>query len=171
MTVADHGRAELTISEGQLTSALVETVDRIAGRFAGVPGALLPILHALQHELGYIDERAVPLIALALNLSRAEVHGVVSFYHDFRSHPAPAHVVKLCRAEACQARGAVAIEQAIAERLNVEMGATSVDGRLALEPVYCLGLCATGPNALVDGVPMSRLDVASIDRIATKVAA
>lgn len=150
---------------------LAEMVDRLTLTFAATPGALLPFLHALQDELGYVSEDAIPLIAQALNLSRAEVHGVVSFYHDFRRKPAGAHVVKLCRAESCQARGGALIERSMAERLGVAMGETSADGRVTLEPVYCLGLCATGPNALVDGVPMSRIDTAKIDRIAAKVAA
>ncbi|MBN8839820.1 MAG: NAD(P)H-dependent oxidoreductase subunit E, partial [Sphingomonadales bacterium] len=103
--------------------------------------------------------------------SRADVHGVVTFYHDFRRTPAGTHVVRLCRAESCQARGAVTIEQIATRRLGVAMGATSADGRVTIEPVYCLGLCATGPNALVDGRPVSRLDAAKIERIAAAVLA
>lgn len=132
---------------------------------------MLPLLHALQAEIGWIPDAIVPDIATALNLSRAEVHGVISFYHDFRRAPAGRHIVKICRAEACQARGGAAIEAAVAERLGVAMGATRPDGAVTLEPVYCLGLCATGPNAMVDGVPMSRVDAARLDRIAAKVAA
>ena len=134
-------------------------------------GALLPLLHALQEELGNIPDAAVPEIADALNLSRAEVHGVITFYHDFRRTPAGRHVVKICRAEACQARGGAAIEAAAVERLGVAMGRTRADGAVTLEPVYCLGLCATGPNAMVDDMPLSRLDAASLDRIAAKVGA
>ncbi|WP_244624723.1 formate dehydrogenase subunit gamma [Sphingomonas sp. So64.6b] len=134
-------------------------------------GVLLPLLHALQDEFGYIDDALVPHVAEALNLSRADVHGVVTFYHDFRRQPAGRHVIKLCRAESCQARGGRAIERAAVERLGVAMGSTSADGRVTLEPVYCLGLCATGPNALVDGVPVSRIDGARLDRLAAQVAA
>ncbi|WP_229727097.1 formate dehydrogenase subunit gamma [Sphingomonas alpina] len=134
-------------------------------------GVLLPLLHALQEEFGHIDDALVPHVAEALNLSRADVHGVVTFYHDFRRQPAGRHVIKLCRAESCQARGGRAIERAAVERLGVAMGTTSADGRVTLEPVYCLGLCATGPNALVDGVPVSRIDGARLERLAAQVAA
>jgi formate dehydrogenase subunit gamma len=132
---------------------------------------LLPLLHAVQEAIGYIDDTLVPEIALRLNLSRADIHGVLSFYHDFRRKPAGRHVVKLCRAESCQARGGAAIESAAVERLGVAMGETRRDGQVSLEAVYCLGLCAIGPNALVDGLPMARIDGAALDRIATEVAA
>lgn len=132
---------------------------------------LLPVLHAVQDEIGYIDDALVPFLASALNLSRADVHGVLTFYHDFRRKPAGRHVVKLCRAESCQSRGGAAIEAAAAERLGVAMGETRRDGQVTLEPVYCLGLCAIGPNALVDGRPVARIDTAALDRIAAEVAA
>jgi formate dehydrogenase subunit gamma len=132
---------------------------------------LLPLLHHLQEEIGYVDDRLVPEIASALNLSRADVHGVVTFYHDYRRQPAGRHVVKMCRAESCQARGGAAVEAAAAERLGVAMGQTRRDGQVTLEPVYCLGLCAIGPNALVDGRPVARIDAAALDRIAAEVAA
>jgi formate dehydrogenase subunit gamma len=106
-----------------------------------------------------------------LNLSRAEVHGVVTFYHDFRRKPAGRHVVKICRAEACQARGGAAIELMAADRLATPMGSTRGDGQVTLEAIYCLGLCATGPNALVDGRPVSRIDAARLDRIVAQVLA
>ncbi len=142
-----------------------------AGKTAGRRGMLLPLLHALQEEFGHIDPAAVPAIAETLNLSRAEVHGVLSFYHDFRSEPAGRHVVKLCRAESCQARGAVEIERALADRLGVAMGQRRADGQVTLEPVYCLGLCAIGPNAMVDDRPVARIDDAGIDRIVADVTA
>ncbi|HET6523127.1 NAD(P)H-dependent oxidoreductase subunit E [Sphingopyxis sp.] len=132
---------------------------------------LLPLLHALQHEIGYVDDACVPLLASALNLSRADVHGVITFYHDFRRRPAGRHVVKLCRAESCQARGGVGIEAAAAKRLGVAMGETRRDGQVSLEPIYCLGLCAIGPNALVDGRPVARIDEVVLERIAAEVAA
>ena len=142
---------------------------------------LLPLLHAVQDEIGYIDDALVPAIAAALNLSRADVHGVLTFYHDYRRQPAGRHVVKLCRAESCQSRGGAAVEAACeealregvhaAERLGVAMGETRRDGQVTLEPVYCLGLCAIGPNALVDGRPVARIDTAALDRIAAEVAA
>lgn len=132
-------------------------------------GALLPLLHELQEEFGFVDPRAVPLIADALNLSRAEVHGVISFYHDFRTEPPARHVVKLCRAESCQSRGAVAIEAEFSRRLGVAMGHARKDGQVALEPIYCLGLCAIGPNAMVDGRPVARIDSAAVEKIAGEV--
>ena len=132
---------------------------------------LLPLLHAMQEEAGYIDDALVPAIAKALNISRADVHGVITFYHDFRRTPPGRHVVKLCRAESCQARGGGAIEAQAAQRLGVAMGETRADGLVALEPVYCLGLCAIGPNALVDGRPVARIDAAALERIAAEIAA
>ena len=132
---------------------------------------LLPLLHAVQEEIGHVDDALVPAIAAGLNLTRADVHGVITFYHDFRRTPAGRHVVKLCRAESCQARGSVGIEAAAVARLGVAMGETRRDGQVSLEPVYCLGLCAVGPNALVDGRPVARIDHAALDRIAAEVAA
>ena len=148
-----------------------ETVTRLAATVGAQPGGLLPLLHAIQEELGYIANETVSLVASLLNLSRAEVHGVVTFYHDFRHAPAGRHVVKLCRAESCQARGGAAIERAMADRLGVAMGRTRADGKVTLEAVYCLGLCAIGPNALVDGAPVARIGDAAIERIAAQVAA
>jgi formate dehydrogenase subunit gamma len=148
-----------------------DEIATLIARHAGERGALLPLLHDVQHALGHIPDEAVALIAEGLNLSRAEVHGVITFYHDFRRKPAGRHVVKLCRAEACQARGGVAIEAAAAERLGVAMGATRADGQVTLEPVYCLGLCAIGPNAMVDGRPVARIDAAALERIAARVTA
>lgn len=132
---------------------------------------LLPLLHHLQDEIGYVDDTLVPEIASALNLSRADVHGVITFYHDYRRRPAGRHIVKLCRAESCQARGAAAIEASASRLFGVPMGETRRDGQISLEPVYCLGLCAIGPNALVDGRPIARVDAAALDRIAAEIAA
>lgn len=142
-----------------------EGLDELLKSHTGRRGALLPLLHAIQDRLGYVPDDAVPFIAEALNLSRADVHGVISFYHDYRRRPPARHVIQLCRAEACQARGARDIEAAAIDRLGVGMGETSADRRFALEAVYCLGLCATGPNALIDGRPVSRIDRAGLDRI------
>ncbi|MGP0093739.1 MAG: formate dehydrogenase subunit gamma [Xanthobacteraceae bacterium] len=133
--------------------------------FLHLDGPLLPILQALQDEFGYIDEAAEPLIAEALNLSRAEVHGVVTFYHDFRRAPAGRHVVKLCRAEACQAAGGDALAARAEARLGVAMGETAPDGSVTLEPVYCLGLCATAPSAMIDGRVVGRLDEQRLDAV------
>jgi formate dehydrogenase subunit gamma len=146
--------------------ALNEQISAILSAHAGRRGPLLPVLHDVQAALGFIPDEAVPLIARGLNLSRAEVHGVITFYQDFRRAPPPSHVVRLCRAEACQARGAGAVEAAAQARLGVAMGARRADDRVSLEPVYCLGLCATGPNATIDGRPVSRLTAARIDALA-----
>jgi formate dehydrogenase subunit gamma len=148
------------------TQAMTEEIARLVARHAGRRGALLPLLHDVQAIFGYIPDEAVPGVANGLNLSRAEVHGVVTFYHDFRRAPPARHVLRLCRAEACQARGGVAAEAAAADRLGVAMGEARADGQVALEPAYCLGLCAIGPSALADGVPVARLDAARIDALA-----
>jgi formate dehydrogenase subunit gamma len=142
----------------------------IAG-FDGVPGALLPILHALQEHFGCVPEAAKPLIAHALNLSRAEVHGVVTFYHDYRAEPAGRHVLKLCRAEACQSVGGTALHRDVLAKLGLDWGGTTPDGRLTVEAVYCLGLCATAPAALLDGAPLGRLDAARLDGVVAEAMA
>ena len=128
-------------------------------------GPLLPILHAMQEEFGYIDREAVPMIANALNITRAEVHGVVTFYHDFRDKPAGRHVLKLCRAEACQAAGGDALAVRAESRLGVALGNTTADGRVSLEPVYCLGLCSVSPSAMLDGKVVGRLDEKKLDKL------
>lgn len=159
------------ITESRGISDASSLVDRLVAEHGRKRDALLPILHAFQHEIGFIDDATVPLIATALNISRADVHGVVTFYHDFRRTPAGRHVVKLCRAESCQARGGVLIEAEATDRLGVKMGETRRDGAVTLEAVYCLGLCAIGPNALVDGRPVAKVNAAVLDRIADEVAA
>ena len=126
-------------------------------------GAVLPILHALKDVFGYIPDEAVPMIATAVNWSRAEIHGVITFYHDFRREPAGRHVVKLCRAEACQSVGAAALADHAKRSLGIDWHETTQDGAVTLEPVFCLGLCSCGPSALIDGEPLSRIDAASLD--------
>jgi formate dehydrogenase subunit gamma len=133
----------------------------IAG-LAALEGAALPMLHALQHVFGFVPDAAVPLVAEALNVSRAEVHGCISFYPDFRRAPAGRHVLKLCRAEACQAVGADALHRQVLGALGVDWHGTSADGRVTAEPVFCLGLCACGPAALLDGQPLAALDAAAV---------
>ncbi len=128
-------------------------------------GATLVILHALQEAFGYVPEPAIPMIAHALNLSRAEVHGVFTFYHDFRHEPAGKRVLKLCRAEACQAAGGDALAARAEARLGIALGNTTADNRVTLEPIYCLGLCATAPSAMLDGRLVGRLDAARIDAL------
>ncbi|MFN3994672.1 MAG: formate dehydrogenase subunit gamma [Tabrizicola flagellatus] len=132
----------------------------------GLEGPLLPILHEVQEAFGYIPESAVPQIAKALMLSKAEVHGVVSFYHDFREKPAGRHVIKLCRAEACQTMGADAVADRIKKALGIDWHETTADGRVTLEPVFCLGLCACGPAAMVDGRLVGRVDETVVAEVA-----
>ena len=127
-------------------------------------GAALPILHALQETFGCVPEAATPLIADALNISRAEVFGIRTFYHDFRTTPPGRQVVKLCRAEACQSVGCEAAHDAIKARLGIGWHETTADGAVTLEPVFCLGLCACGPAALVDGRPVGFVDPDAIER-------
>jgi formate dehydrogenase subunit gamma len=128
-------------------------------------GATLVMLQALQEAFGYVPEPAIPMIALTLNLSRAEVHGVFTFYHDLRRQPAGRHVLKLCRAEACQAAGGDALAARAESKLGIAIGNTTPDERVTLEPIYCLGLCATAPSAMLDGRLIGRLDEARIDAL------
>jgi formate dehydrogenase subunit gamma len=137
----------------------------IVAEFAHQDGATLVILHALQEAFGYVPEPTIPMIAEALNLSRAEVHGVFTFYHEFRKQPAGRHVLKLCRAEACQAAGGDALAARAEQKLGVSIGKTSADGAVTLEPIYCLGLCATAPSAMIDGRVVGRLDAAKLDAL------
>lgn len=147
-----------------------DRADEIAAAHLALEGPLLPILHAVQHEFGHIPDAAIPRIADRLNISKAEVHGVVSFYHDFRTDPAGRHVVKLCRAEACQAMGADALVAQAETRLGVAMHETTRDGAVTLEPVFCLGLCACGPAAMIDGRIVARLDADRLDALLDEVA-
>ena len=128
-------------------------------------GPLIEVLHEVQADFGCIPSGAVPVIARALNLSRAEVHGVVSFYHHFRTRAPGRHVLQICRAESCQAAGGRAIERHAQERLGVGFGGTTADGRLTLEAVYCLGLCASSPAAMLDGEVHGRVTTASLDAL------
>ncbi|WP_414475254.1 formate dehydrogenase subunit gamma [Microvirga sp. M2] len=144
------------------------TSDRareIVAAHARCDGAALPVLHALQDEFGHIPDEAIPLVAEALNLSRAEIHGIVTFYHDFRRQPAGRHVLKLCRAEACQSMNGAAVAQGLLATLGIGWGETTPDGSLTVEGVFCLGLCACAPSALYDGEPIGRLDPGTLDEV------
>lgn len=133
-----------------LAPAVAAAVRSALDAHRGKPGALLPVLHAVQEALGHVPPESVPLIAYELNLTRAEVHGVVTFYHHFRSTPPGRHVVRICRAEACQALGARALEAHAKKALGIDFHQTTADGAITLEPVYCLGNCGCGPSVLVD---------------------
>ena len=143
----------------------VAAVDRIVAGHAAQPGALLPILHGIQKELGFIPAEAVARIAEGLNLSRAEVHGVISFYHYFRQHRPGKHVVQLCRAEACQAMGCEATEAKARESLGVDYHGTTADGQSTLEAAYCLGNCAAGPSLMIDDKLYGRVTPARLEEL------
>jgi formate dehydrogenase subunit gamma len=134
-----------------------ERAKRLIEPLEKTPGALLPILHALQDEFGYIDEASVPIIARALNISQAEVHGTISFYHDFRNAAPGRHVLKMCRAESCQSMGCDKLIQHVENRLGVKLGATTPDGSFTVEQIFCLGLCALSPAVMLDGRPYGRV--------------
>ena len=142
-----------------------QRIEEILTAHKGLEGALLPILHVVQAEFGYVPQEVLPSIAKNLNISRAEVHGVVSFYHDYRETPAGRHVIKLCRAEACQAMGADQVAAHVQKSLGVDWHETTADGAVTLDPIFCLGLCACGPAAMVDGKLIGRVDIARMDKI------
>src|SRR3954470_18057541 len=140
-------------------------IDEAIAQNRTLPGALLPVLHAIQDALGFIPPDAVPRIAHALNLSQAEVHGVITFYHDFRTSPPGRHVLKLCRAEACQAMGSEALAAHLTRRLGIPWKETSRDGAVTIEPVYCLGNCALSPAVMIDGQLRGRITAEALDAI------
>ena len=148
-----------------LPLAQLTAIRAVIAACSTMQGPLLPVLHGVQDALGYVPPSAIPLIAAELNLSRAEVHGVVSFYHHFRSAPPGRHVVQLCRAEACQAAGAVELERHAKARLGVDFGGTTADGRYTLLPVYCLGNCACGPSLMIDEELRGRVDAEAFDAL------
>lgn len=156
---------ECTVSSRWNEAEATEIVRRHDGR----EGALLPILHDVQAAFGFVPEPAIKFLAHALNITRAEVHGVVSFYRDFRRERAGRHVLKLCRAEACQSMDGEALARRMLDRFGLDWGGTTPDGRLTIEATYCLGLCASAPSAMLDGEPMARLNDGSIDEIAREV--
>jgi len=153
----------------QASTEIAARTAEIVGEMRGLEGPLLPILHGIQEEFGYVPQECLPVIADALNLSNAEVHGVVTFYHDYRSHPAGRHVLKLCQAEACQSMGSDAIAARLKQLLGIGFHETAKDGSVTLEPVYCLGLCACAPSAMLDGDVIGRLDNDRLDEIVAEI--
>ena len=147
-----------------LTAPIMQSVGQLVMAKRHLPGALLPILHDIQTCVGYVPDEAVPLIAQQLNLSRAEVHGVVTFYHFFRHEPAGQQVVQICRAEACQSMGADKLWSHACNRLK-NQGGTTTDGASTLEPVYCLGLCSSSPAMVVNDKLHARVDTDKFDRL------
>lgn len=135
-----------------------KVINSLVANHKQTQSELLPILHGIQEELGYISKEAISIIADMLNISRAEVHGVVSYYHHFRSQPCGQHVIEVCQAEACQSRGSRALDNYVQQQLACPHDATTEDGKFTLQAVYCLGLCATGPSIAIDGKPYSRVN-------------
>ncbi len=146
-----------------------ETARTIISQNAKQDGAMLPILHALQAEFGYIPEDTMPIIASELNVTRAEVYGVATFYHDFHLSPRGQHTIALCRAEACQSMGGVALAEQAKARLGLDWGQTSADGRVTLEQTFCLGLCACAPSAMIDGRVAGRISSQKLDALLNEV--
>jgi formate dehydrogenase subunit gamma len=152
----------MTTTEPQPGRTVAEVVTDTVAALQGQRGALLPILHAIQETLGCVPREAVPVLAERLNLSRADVHGVVSFYHDFRSEPAGRTTVKICRAEACQAVGSGRLVEHVRDRYGMELGETRTDGALTVDQVFCLGNCALGPTVQVGERLHGRVDSAKL---------
>ncbi|HMQ94770.1 MAG TPA: formate dehydrogenase subunit gamma [Amaricoccus sp.] len=149
----------------------LEELGHLISEHRDAEGALLPILHAIQDACGCIPDAAHRLICDALNISEAELRGVISFYHDFREKPAGRHVLKVCRAEACQSVGGDAVVAALLDRLGLDWHGTTANGAVTVEPVYCLGLCACGPAAMVDGRVLGRVDAAKLDALLAEAGA
>lgn len=143
--------------------AIQQLARQVLQRHAGQQGSLLPILHAIQHVLGHIPATIVPMLAEGLQLSRAEIHGVISFYPHFRHTPAAPVVLEVCRAEACQSMGGEALAQHARQKLGCDFHDTTANGALTLEPVYCLGLCAQSPTVMINGRPHARMTPAKLD--------
>jgi formate dehydrogenase subunit gamma len=156
---------QATSSDAPLDATDERRIRAIIGDLEDTPGALLPILHAVQKELGYVPPASVPIIAEALNLSRAEVHGVVTFYHFYRTTPPGERTLYICRAEACQSMGSAELEKHAKKKLGVDYHGTTADGSLTLEPVYCLGNCACSPAVMVDETVFGRVTPERLDEI------
>jgi formate dehydrogenase subunit gamma len=148
-----------------LDAAAREQIDLALAQYQSQPGPLLQVLHAIQDRLKYVPDAAVPIVAAALNLSRAEVHGVLTFYHHFRRHPPGAHVVQICQAESCKAMNSDALTQYAQAKLGVALHETTPDARITLEPVYCLGNCACSPAVMIDGNLYGRVTPERFDRL------
>ena len=140
-------------------------VSKLVREYADVPGGLLPLLHAIQAGLGFIPGDSVPSIASGMGLSRAEVHGFIGFYHDFHYQPRGGKTIHLCRAEACQAMGSYELETHVKNRLGIDYGGTTDDGRFSLEPVYCLGNCACSPSIRIGDDVFARVDAERFDEL------
>ncbi len=165
ITMSLSAASNSSVDAASLSDAQRRHIECVLEELHALPGALLPILHAIQDALGYVPPASVALIAQALNLTRADVHGVISFYHHFRSAAPGRHVLQICRAEACQAMGARTLEAHVRQRLAIGFHETTGDGAITLEPVYCLGNCACAPSVLLDGDVHGRVTLPAIDRL------
>ncbi|WP_424194598.1 formate dehydrogenase subunit gamma [Ampullimonas aquatilis] len=154
----------------KLPAELQLAVDAALSEYVKRPGALLPMLHAIQDKLGYIPAVTVPVIAAGLNLSRAEVHGVITFYHHFRSHRPAQHQIQICRAESCQSMGSEALVEHAQHRLGCQIHEQRADGAVSLEPVYCLGQCATSPAIMIDDKVYAKVSPEKFDRLIEQLA-
>jgi len=147
---------------------MIVRIDAHINALRALPGALLPILHAIQDDLGYVPEESYSRIAQALNISVAEVHGVVTFYHHFRTHPVGRHIIHICRAESCQAMGSENIEALAKSKLGIDYHQTTTDGSITLEPIYCLGNCALSPSVAIDEKVCGRVDEQKLNALIAK---
>lgn len=146
-----------------------QSISDLVGQYKALPGGLLPLLHAIQADVGYVPDTAVPIIAKGLNLSRAEVHGVISFYHDFKTQPVGRNTVQICRAEACQSMGSRLLEAHAKETLGIDYHETTTDGSITLEAVYCLGNCACSPSVRINDDVFARVDQDRFDELVANV--
>ena len=153
------------MTETVLNPKEYQAIEKHIAAFQSLPGALLPLLHAIQDDIGYVPELSYPLISKALSLSVAEVHGVVTFYHHFRTHKPGRHILQICRAESCQAMGSEVLEAHIKKKLDVDFHETTSDGAITLEPIYCLGNCACSPSVMIDEEVFGRVDSQKIDQL------
>ena len=154
-----------------MTTPTSDDIDAILKEHTHLEGPLLPILHALQETFGYVPTQAHAPICEALNISRAELHGVITFYHDFRANPAGRHVLRICQAEACQAVGGAALAEATLKELGLDWHGTTANGAVTVEPVYCLGLCACAPAAMLDDRVVGRMDGVRMDALLAEAGA
>lgn len=165
VAILAHEPGGLPLNIHQPRADVAECTLAIVEELKGLEGPLLPILHRIQEEFSYVPQECLPVIARELNLSRAEVYGVMTFYHDFREHPAGRHVLKLCRAEACQSMGGDQLAERAKRLLGIDFHQTTPDGAVTLESVYCLGLCSCAPSAMLDGEVRARVDAAELEAL------
>ena len=165
MKQAFRKNLEISLEDFVLNPQDYKIINQHILQYQSMPGALLPLLHAIQDDLGFVPEIAYPLISSALSLSVAEVHGVVTFYHHFRSNKPGRHILQVCRAESCQAMGSEMLELHIKKHLGINFHETTSDGAITLEPIYCLGNCACSPSVMIDEEVYGRVDSKKIDQL------